>query len=200
MPSVGELIHAGNLPCRATRSNLVSVTMPPDELAVSLRIPKSLLQLLELRVTAAQGMHGVRQHELDLHIAVFDLAYLTDRLLEGLQKLRDPSCAVDFDVNLSAGRVQRSHDVEPDRIAGIHDVRGPFDVLTDPHHHGFFEPLRPRGRWGRRDAFFECFNTTNRLGPYETSCSETSFTSEALPDAVIELHHEEPGRLGSNRY
>src|ERR1700738_4895934 len=30
MSTVGELIHAGSLPCRATRSNPVSVTLPPS--------------------------------------------------------------------------------------------------------------------------------------------------------------------------
>jgi hypothetical protein len=32
MAAVGELIHVGSLPCRATRSNPVSVTLPRDRL------------------------------------------------------------------------------------------------------------------------------------------------------------------------
>jgi hypothetical protein len=32
MPSVGELIHAESLPCRPTRSNPVSVTLPNEAL------------------------------------------------------------------------------------------------------------------------------------------------------------------------
>ena len=68
MSAVGELIHAGSLPCRASRSNPVSVTLPSSgEKALTAVVQEAYVQGISTRsvddLVRAMGMEGISKSQ-----------------------------------------------------------------------------------------------------------------------------------------